>query len=334
MLLSGKSPRRNILEDVKENNMIKRVYLDLNKYIELSRIWHGMSKDEAGILDFITVKKNNGEMIFPISYLHIIELSKNANLERRKRLAEVMWIYSNGLIMVNRSEILNFEIDKSIEVTFHLLKKIDSIDFFCKNLLRGFMPINGEENYLYTSKPILNLLSLKIQDKEEWVDFVASCDEENRKIGMNSMYNNTKRITSSINRNRGILNDERDDLARNAQMAMLILDTENMVLPRLEKYGLGIKDLLELGTEKITRFYQSIPSFNIEYQLKMQAFKNKEKTSVDNDVFDIGFLSNVICYFDTVVTENYWANIVKQSKVDIQYNTLIETKLLALKAPN
>lgn len=293
-------------------------------------MWHKISNDESGILQFINEKKKNGEVIFPITSSHIIELAKNSNFERRKRLAETMWNFSNGLVFINHIEILNFEIDRAIEIVFGIEKKVDSIDLFHKNPLKGFAPLDGITNTLKVSNETIKVLSELFQKQEGWIGFVASCYDESRKIAIDKIYKDNKRITNSINNNRDVLNNENEDMMRRANMAMLMLDTQDRVSERLKNFGLTMNDVKDLGVEKITNFYLSIPSFDIEFQIKTQSFKNKEKKSVENDVFDIGFLSTAICYFDMVITEKYWANIAKQAKLHIKYNTLIETDFRSL----
>ncbi len=314
--------------------MAKQIYLDLNKYIELSKMWHKISNDESGILQFIDEKKRDGELIFPISSSHIIELAKNSNFERRKRLAETMWHFSNGLVFINHVEILNFEIDRAIETVFDIEKKADSIDLLHKNPLKAFAPLDDIANNLKVSNETIKGLSDLFQEQEGWIGFVASYYDESRKIALDKIYKDNKRITNSINNNRAILNNESEDLMKRANMAMLMLDTQDRVSERLKKFGLSMNDIKELGIDKITNFYLSIPSFDIEFQMKMQSFKNKGKDSEENDVFDIGFLSTAICYFDVVVTEKYWTDITRQAKLHIKYNTLIETDLQSLNSIN
>lgn len=310
--------------------MEKKVYLDLNKYIELGRIWHKIASDNFGILDYISEMKNKKELIFPICSSHIIELAKNSKIETRERLAEVMWVYSDGLILINQSEILDFEIDNSIKLFFYLNNEIHPMDILCKNLLRGFLPLQAFEDEMSFPKEVINFLSFKFQQKNDWVNFVASSCDEDRMNTMNILHTYTKEIAGSINKNRALINQESTKIKNNAHLAMLILDTQDKVISRLNKFGLEMKDLLGLGLENITAFYQSIPTYDIEYRLRLQASKNKEKATVENDIFDIVFLSNAICYFDVVITEKYWANIAKQTKMHKKYNTLIETSLLAL----
>lgn len=314
--------------------MAKKIYLDLNKYIELSRIWQRRSDDESGILQFINEKKKSDELVFPISSTHIIELAKHSNFERRRRLAETMWNFSNGLVFINPTEILNFEIDRAIETVFGIGKKEDSIDLLHKNLLKGFAPLDDLTGLLKVSPEIIESLSELFQEQEEWIGFVASYSDQSRKIVMDKIYKGNKRITNSINNNRSVLNNENEDMMKRVNMAGLMLDTQDRVSERLENFGLNMNDVQDLGLEKITNFYLSIPSFDIEFQMKIQSFKNKEKDSVENDVFDIGFLSTAICYFDMVITEKYWANIAKQAKLHIKYNTIIETDLLSLNSNN
>lgn len=69
------------------------VYLDLNKYIELSQLFHHKIEGKSGLLEFLISKKNENKVIFPISASLVIEAAKHSGIDRRKRLAETMLFF-------------------------------------------------------------------------------------------------------------------------------------------------------------------------------------------------------------------------------------------------
>lgn len=95
------------------------VYLDQNKWIELSRIYHGVDKTERSIslLKEIDVAIDLG-YIFPLSAIHYLEFSRISNPNRRARLGEVMWKYSKGKTLISSREIVEKEVEHALKIFF------------------------------------------------------------------------------------------------------------------------------------------------------------------------------------------------------------------------
>ena len=69
----------------------KIVYLDLNAWIDLAKIFYGQSSSpEKELLDKVLEASENDEAIFPISLIHLSEAHCIANPQRRKKLVSFM----------------------------------------------------------------------------------------------------------------------------------------------------------------------------------------------------------------------------------------------------
>ena len=310
---------------------MKKIYLDQNKYIELSRLYHGLQHDEEGILDFLQTLLEKEKAIFPLSFVHFMETSKHTNPARRKRLAETMWNFSTGLILTNRKQILDYEIGKAIEVTFDCEPKQKEQQFFTRNPIQASMPLDQAHIILNTSSKVIVGLSKKLSKKEGWIKYLSSEYESYRKLAIANMSENIDNITSKINSNRKKLDSENFENFKQINWALLVLDTQKDIIPRLINYKISKDEFLELEEMGVKKFYSHIPAFHIEFELKMKAYKNKQKKTDANDFIDAGFLSSALVYFDLIVIEKFWADIIKRTKLNEKYNTVVKTKITDLK---
>ena len=96
--------------------MTKIVYLDTNKWIDISRAFYGREdgKKFKPVLERIQEKVKIGDAIFPLSVVHIFETAKNENPERRKRLGEFMVSISKAYGIVPYLSVRDYEIHNAI----------------------------------------------------------------------------------------------------------------------------------------------------------------------------------------------------------------------------
>lgn len=216
--------------------------------------------------------------------------------------------------MLNRTELLNYEIDYSIETILNLKSKEKPSNLFSTNIIRGFTPAT-------------NTILDEYLDKELWLDIVSSNNDSDRLKALHPIIDEAKRISNSVNKNRKILEKETSNINLKSLMYLLFLDTQEKVISRFSNFNLEKEFIQKIWKENPMSIYKNIPSLNIEIQLKYHAFKNKLKSTVENDIFDWGALSSAINYYDIVITEKYWTNIAIQAKLNVKYNTIIKNDL-------
>lgn len=98
------------------NVMQKIVYLDQNKWIDLSRAFYGRDDGKPFInaLECLRVLSQKSEIILPISIIHFMETSKIANRARRERLARFMVDLSRGYGILPFTEIYESEVAQAV----------------------------------------------------------------------------------------------------------------------------------------------------------------------------------------------------------------------------
>ena len=77
---------------------MKLIYLDLNKWIDLSKAYHNPQSAEkyVDIMEVLKKSVERGEVILPLSSMHLVEPIKHFNTSRRLRLGKTMAFFSKG----------------------------------------------------------------------------------------------------------------------------------------------------------------------------------------------------------------------------------------------
>src|SRR5688572_2735039 len=98
----------------------KLIYLDQNRWIELSRAFHGRPGGErfTRVVELALQCSSRNVLAFPLSGHHYRETWKDRNYERRKRLALVMSLVSKFETLARESVVLSKELRDSMRQQF------------------------------------------------------------------------------------------------------------------------------------------------------------------------------------------------------------------------
>ena len=91
-----------------------------------------------------------------------------------------------------------------------------------------------------------------------------------------------------------------------------------------------IDDFLQLDGDQLMAFFTIVPSLDIEIELVTERDQHWDRNIERNDIVDISFLSAAIPYCDVVVTEKFWAALIKRKKLNEKYHTTILRNLANL----
>jgi hypothetical protein len=97
------------------------IYLDQNKWIDLSRAYYGMAEGQKfqHVLTKIQSAVLSKNAIFPLSFQHYFETNKSSNLEQRRRLAKVMAELSQGICISPQERMMHWELKRSLAKLFN-----------------------------------------------------------------------------------------------------------------------------------------------------------------------------------------------------------------------
>jgi len=107
-------------------------------------------------------------------------------------------------------------------------------------------------------------------------------------------------------------------------------DTKEIFDKALAIYGYSLSDILIEGNETAIAFFENIPSLNVESMLVTLRNIQQDKKIDENDWADLRYLMIALPYADIVVTENFWQDLIKKSKLDKKYQTVVLRKISEL----
>jgi hypothetical protein len=304
------------------------VYLDQNKWIDLSRAYHGMpeGKEFQPALTKIQSAVLNKSAIFPLSFQHYFETNKDPDLERRRRLARVMAELSQGICISPQERMMQWELERALAQLFNEQSpEIPPTFGYGIPCAFGFSLIVKDQSGNYVALPkeqseqirdgitsfdaTFNLLME--DDNVEFHDWAQEFQiTHNNLAGKLEEFRKTVRKLGKLSRKRAYI----------VHLATALEEEITKVLGYFDKTP---EDLFSIGAEKLDAFWENIPTLDVEIELNVSRNEHWDRKIESNDATDIAFLNVAIPYCDVLVLEKYFHNLARNSKLDKKYNTRI-----------
>ncbi len=278
------------------------VYLDQNKWIELARIVNGLEKTVRArrLLGEVEAALSIG-VLFPISALNILEMSRIKDPGRRGRLGRVMWNYSKGYTTAPLKSILEHEIEVALAALGYPVvpSRLNYIDVglahaFGKDpVVRGFWDRFGtaaDEAMLCgdPSIPIEPLSFSSIRHRQKFAQHLTK-----------------------LNQTKKTLHPKKWDDWLYAISMVDIIEPLNEVFSR---HGIAASEVGSWGPEKLKQFMNAIPTRKLDIHLHRQVLKNDQYKVKQSDLEDWAGLGAAACYADVVVCEKHFATMLGRDK--------------------
>jgi len=95
----------------------------------------------------------------------------------------------------------------------------------------------------------------------------------------------------------------------------------------LELANVTLSDFLGLGKERLMEFMSEVPTLDVEIEIATTRDDHWNRKVDPNDMVDISVLSVAVPYCDILVTEKFWAHVVKTKHLDEKYDTFVTYEL-------
>ena len=331
----------------------KLIYLDLNHWIELSRIKSGRARsaDKRNLLD-VLLRSVGQTAVFPLSSSLYSEILKLNNHRQRRLLREVIEPVSRYLVVTSGDVIAQLEMESLLDREVGLgCVPPNEVAYLDWGVHRAF-GLDGR---------------LKIKDKATGADVTAEV-RHGHPAGPDKF--DEELWNATVLMNRAVLDGptpgEEPFLRKDGWRPEAILahsdelaDGESALVDRLNKdpkwrrnrlrdviaarevifwfrdvfdracvnHGFAdIGDLLARQPE-IRHHFHSMPSFDVYVTLKEAYHRNQDHLWTHNDMHDLMMLSSVVSYCDVVVTDKAAASHVNATGLAKRANTVVLSKL-------
>lgn len=312
---------------------MKYIYLDQNRWIELSRGWHEKNKEIYPFVEELKLKVNNKEIIFVISLMHIKETLKQGNRVRGKKLLDFMIYLSEGNYICPFSrDIVSLEIKNIfykrlgrplINIKKYIFgKRFDKIISFW-----GGKIISKEGTEI--PEEVKNKMELELMSLENFYKIFASDKsfDSARKSGLENI-----RFVKVLEK---VRIKERTQFKDSRYQAKVILARHLVkeLSPEIALWGCVMKLPIsflkkDLGSqEKVIKLFQELPSEYTYFSLTDKRDRDLSKKIEPNDLYDIMALSVAVPYCDIVWTEKRFGTMARALKMDKICKTKIPKNL-------
>lgn len=290
-------------------------YLDLNKWVEMAH-WRveGASARETKAFDTALGWATSGQVVFPLSSAHFFELAKIGNDQRRRLLARTMADLSQGWFLISPGNLIKHELRRAVARRFH--KAVSA---------NPQAPIARSIELVFADRDKVNLTreDRLFQQPGVLEEFLATARVDRTFLG------NWDRVAREHERSRGLVWGGSKVSRKRAYCARLTIGISEAFGASLAEEGVTLADLEKLGPDGCVQLLEGVPFLDIEVFLHVERNEHRDRAIQANDEIDIAFLRMAVPYCDYVITEKFWANLLRRGHFDRKYRTVISSSLSA-----
>ena len=310
----------------------KCLYLDQNKWIDLSRAHYGKPGGEPfrDALKAVRLAVESGKLIVPFSMVNAVEAMIHRDGARRNRLARFMVGLSGNRTILPEVAACRLEIRNAVRRLFGegsptRVRSLVVQDGFAHALGLGFEVLGPATEkaaairYMHSPEMTVAFLS-KVSGQRENIEQARA--GEAGAVGI---------FEGDRVRAAGLSLEQR----RTVEFEGLFFGN-GLYRPDLEaalrELGLTARDFrarVHSGQDAV-RFLADIPNLDILLTLRLARDQDQMRPIDRNDIRDLDWLSVALPYSNLVVSENYWGHQVRATKLDGKYGTVLLTDLRQL----
>jgi len=302
------------------------IYLDQNKWIDLAKAYHGRQDGQkfAPALQASFLATEQDRARFPLSVMHYMEVGKSSQGDRRLRLAKVMAQLSRAQSIVSgpgiMKDLLAFWFSKAYGLNATPLEP----QIFGKGINFAF----GESAFTLKERfeqPILTSFLEDQLNSVEAIEWLLSHPEEvTRNTSVADLRTREEELAKHANSVRQIGKDYGREARWKSYSLSLIWQIRNEILDAFKMIQTSPGGFFE-NEVLLFRLLDEIPPLQVERELVVERDFHWDRPAAGNDMIDIAAISMAVPYCDVVVTEKFWANILKRLDLDKRYQTRITT---------
>ena len=293
----------------------KYVYLDLAAWRKLAGAAMGErgSGKYASLLSVLQARTKSGRIVCPISDAHLMEAMSLRDPLHRKALACVMVPLSAGWFLRPASELARDELRTAVARTFGKPEPLGR----CPGVGRTLLSALGNPKLLMQEMgltgPMADWLLSLLDSPAVLEDFLLNSRPPH--LATRSW----SRIASQCERNRSRARAKAR--GKKAWCALSTMAIHAELEAALGEFRLTMRDWSALGPDELTRFFSRVPVFDVEMELDETRNDHSDRAA-DDDV-SVSLLSVAVPHCDIVIIDEFWADVVRTTRLDNKYSTVV-----------
>ncbi|HEX8081565.1 MAG TPA: hypothetical protein VF557_15240 [Jatrophihabitans sp.] len=316
-----------------------RVYLDQNKWVELSRSRRtGFTDDLAGVWHLATSGVERGLLSFPLSAIHYYETNKRVNQQSRWNLAATMAELSHMHAIAGPNTLVPLEVEAAVAKIVPGSRPTQPVQAFGIGAAHalGADPgtftglVNVEElRAVHMPAEMLDLVLRGLVDAAELAVLARTEASERAKqvaaqvrsqMGtIDRRFADGQRSYAEGIKKQGLSHRREEGLSRFDLMDIMPLFTRACA-----ERGFLLKPEQFRDIKVVERLLQQVPSKWVVREMRRVRHRNPQQPWTDSDLNDVNALSGAVVYCDVVVTERQWAHhLNKEGLAELHGTTVI-----------
>lgn len=307
---------------------MKTVYLDQNKWIDLSRAHHGdpLGAPFQAVLSAASLAVSDGTASFPLSAGHYFETWKQRKGDPRRALAEVMSNLSQHRTIGDQRSITIAEIDEALRQEFGAPEVPRTVEPFGYGAAHAFgRPELADYRQLAATDPRFAGLDEAIADVFERE--TLSGPTEDLPVAGIAQPNLEAAIDYATSQNELAAGFAAHNTSRGEQertiAALELSSLLHLIMPALVRAGITEDAFFALGPEGLTRLILLMPWRGAGLTLSQRRHRDTDQAWTPNDLNDIAYLTLGLTYCDILVTERQWVHRIRAAHLDERCDTVV-----------
>lgn len=313
------------------------VYLDQNKWNDLSNAYHGLPQGQKfqHVLEKILMAVSNKSAIFPLSFEHYFETSKDPDAERRKRLAKVMAEVSQGVTISPQERTLQWELEgalaklydepspKTLSLFGYGFPCAIGVSLVTEDQTGNYVMKDHNGDFVTISIDQFEQIRERLFSSQAIYDFLMESDNGEFSAWTQEFQAHRINLTGRLENFRTKVRKSNKPLHKHAYIAHIATALEEEITKALDYFNKTPEEFFSIGAEKLDDFWEDVPTLNVEIELNVGRNEHWDRKIEPNDATDISFLNVALPYCDVLVVEKYFHNLIKQIGLDKRYQTLV-----------
>ena len=277
------------------------IYLDQNKWIELSKMIHGKdsSARAARVVAAFTAATESSAAVVPVSAIHYMETARISNAGRRSRLGRAMWQVSRGHTMAAYQIVVRHELAVALSKHFPQVQP-------------GQLKLIGRGSYhAFGMRPPSGLLAVFSEEVEKAMlcgsadlkldppSFRGSKHQENFKKHLEGLHQRSLQLPK--------------DKVENWLYATLLTDIMKPFYDVFSTFGISKGDFEAIGESRVKALIDDMPTRHLDLHLHKQVLANPNYLAKVTDLEDWVGVGVAACYCDVVVCEKHMADMLRRA---------------------
>jgi hypothetical protein len=314
---------------------MKTVYLDQNKWLDLSRAHHGEAKGQpyVPVLQRVVEAVKSNAASFPLSAGHYFETWKHADATKRRHLGEVMSIVSRHRTIGDYKSLTVVEIDIALREKFGAPKEPRTASVFGFGAAHAFgNPELADYRKIAAADPRFAGHGNAVAEFVERETIsgppanlpVAGIAQPDLRSAEDYARGENELAAAFVAQGTDREEQERTIAYQELQSVL------HIIIPALARAGVPVDDFLSLGADGLTDFMLSMPWRGAVLTVRQRRHREAHQKWKDNDLNDISYLNLGLAYCDVLVAEKQWVSRMLAAKLDKRCNTVVISDLRKL----